>query len=31
VYIISYGARSERYLKNLSTVEQMIASFEFLC
>ena len=30
VYMISYGARPERYLKNLSTVEQMIVSFEFL-
>jgi hypothetical protein len=29
-YIVSYGARPERYLKNLSTVEQMIVSFEFL-
>jgi hypothetical protein len=30
VYMISYDARPERYLKNLSTVEQMITSFEFL-
>jgi hypothetical protein len=29
-YMVSYGARPERYLKYLSTVEQMIASFEFL-
>ena len=30
VYIVSYGTRPERYLKYLSTIEQMIASFEFL-
>jgi hypothetical protein len=30
VYMVSYGARPERYLKYISTVEQMIASFEFL-
>jgi hypothetical protein len=30
VYMVSYGARPERYLKNLSTVERMITSFEFL-
>jgi hypothetical protein len=30
VYMVSYDVRPERYLKYLSTVEQMIASFEFL-
>jgi hypothetical protein len=30
VYMVSYDARPERYLKYISTVEQMIASFEFL-
>ncbi len=30
VYMVSYGTRPERYLKYLSTVEQMIASFGFL-
>jgi PsbP-like protein len=30
VYMVSYGTRPERYLKYISTVEQMIASFEFL-
>jgi hypothetical protein len=30
VYMVSYGTRPERYLKYISTVEQMIVSFEFL-